>query len=49
MCGVDGAVIGSSILHPFDEEESLTQQFSRIILDLDSSEICPGVADEKYS
>lgn len=46
---VDGAVIGSSILHPFDEEESLTQQFSRIILDFDSSEICPGVADEKYS
>ncbi|KZS05245.1 Uncharacterized protein APZ42_031632 [Daphnia magna] len=41
---VDGAVIGSSILHPFDEEESLTQQFSRIILDFDSSEICPGRA-----
>ena len=46
---VDGAVIGSSVLHPFDEEESLTEQFSRIILDFDSSEICPGVADEKYS
>ena len=47
--GVDGAVIGSTILHPHDENESLQQQFSRIITDFDSSKICPGVHDEKYA
>lgn len=46
---VDGPVIGSTILHPHDENQSLQQQFSRIITDFDSSKICPGVHDEKYA
>ena len=46
---VDGNVVGSTILHPDDDKESLSQQLVKIIKDFDTSRICPGVLDEKFS
>ena len=46
---VDGNIIGSTILHPGDEQESLSQQLAKVIKDFDSSKICPGVLDDKFS
>ncbi len=46
---VDTKVIGSAKLTTENHQETLNQQLSRIIQDFDSSKICPGIKDERFS
>jgi hypothetical protein len=46
---LDGTAISSTVLHPYDENESLSQQLSKIIMDFDASQICFGLKDDKFS
>lgn len=46
---VDGTAISSMVLHPYNENESLPQQLSKIIMDFDESLICFGLNDDKFS
>ncbi|XP_045034722.1 uncharacterized protein LOC123475756 [Daphnia magna] len=41
-------VFGSTLLDSLHENETLAQQFERVIRDFDEAQICPGVTEEKF-